>query len=42
MQYGAVALVSQWLESFKEFPIRQKPASFDLDEVMRKLSAPKQ
>ena len=27
-------------ESFKEFPIRQKPASFSLDEVMQKLSAP--
>jgi arylsulfatase len=38
MQYGAVAIVSQWLQSFKEFPIRQKPASFNLDEVMRKLS----
>jgi arylsulfatase A-like enzyme len=38
IQYGAVAIVSQWLQSFKEFPIRQKPASFNLDEVMRKLS----
>ncbi len=38
MQYGAAALVAQWLQSFKEFPIRQKPASFNLDEVMRKLS----
>jgi arylsulfatase len=32
------AMVAQWLQSFKEFPIRQKPASFNLDEVMRKLS----
>ena len=32
------AIVAKWLESFKEFPIRQKPASFNLDEVMRKLS----
>ncbi len=38
MQYAATALVAQWLQSFKEFPIRQKPASFNLDEVMRKLS----
>jgi hypothetical protein len=30
--------VAQWLQSFKEFPIRQKPASFNLDEVMRELS----
>lgn len=35
------AVVAKWLESFKEFPIRQKPASFNLDQVMEKLSAPK-
>jgi arylsulfatase len=34
----AQAVVAQWLESFKEFPIRQKPASFNLDEVMQKLT----
>jgi len=33
----AQAVVGQWLASFKEFPIRQKPASFNLDEVMSKL-----
>ena len=32
--------VAQWLQSFKDYPIRQKPASFNLDEVMRKLSEP--
>jgi arylsulfatase len=32
------AFAAQWLESFKEFPPRQKPASFNLDEVMRKMS----
>jgi len=31
------AIVAKWLESFKEYPIRQKPASFNLDDVMRKL-----
>jgi arylsulfatase len=31
------AVVGQWLASFKEFPIRQKPASFSLDAVMAKL-----
>jgi arylsulfatase len=36
------AIVGQWMQSFKEFPIRQKPASFNLDEVMRKLSPPGQ
>ena len=34
----AQAVVTKWLESFKEFPIRQKPASFNLDEVMKKLT----
>jgi arylsulfatase len=34
----AQAAVAQWLSSFREFPIRQKPASFNLDEVMRKMS----
>ncbi len=38
--YGSTAYVGQWLSSFKEFPPRQKPASFNLDEVMRKLSEP--
>src|SRR5262249_47923078 len=36
----AQAIVGKWLESFKEFPQRQKPASFNLDEVMRKMSEP--
>jgi len=40
LNYGAIALVAEWLQSFKEFPPRQKPASFNLDEVMRKVSAP--
>jgi len=31
------ALVAKWLTSFKEFPIRQKPASFNLDAVMEKM-----
>jgi arylsulfatase A-like enzyme len=37
VQVPARAVVAQWLESFEEFPIRQKPASFNLDVVMRKL-----
>jgi hypothetical protein len=31
-------LVAKWLDSFKEFPVRQKPASFNLDEVMAKMT----
>ena len=26
--------VAQWLQSFREFPPRQKPGSFNLDRVM--------
>lgn len=37
----AQAIASQWLSSFKEFPPRQRPASFNLDEVMRKMTQPK-
>jgi arylsulfatase len=40
LTYGANAIVAEWLQSFKEFPPRQKPASFNLDEVMRRLSSP--
>jgi enoyl-CoA hydratase/carnithine racemase len=32
------AYVANWLASFKEFPPRQKPASFSLDQVMQKLT----
>ncbi|MGB8340802.1 MAG: arylsulfatase [Chthoniobacterales bacterium] len=30
----AAGYVGQWLQSFKEFPPRQKPGSFNLDQVM--------
>jgi arylsulfatase len=30
----AAGFVGQWLQSFKEFPPRQKPGSFNLDRVM--------
>jgi arylsulfatase A-like enzyme len=33
----AQALVAQQIQSFKEFPPRQKPASFNLDRVMEQL-----
>ena len=29
--------VGRWLATFKEFPPRQKPASFSLDQVMQKI-----
>jgi hypothetical protein len=30
--------VANWLQSFKEFPPRQKAATFGIDQVMEKLS----
>lgn len=36
----AQAYVAQWLSSFKEYPPRQKPGSFSLDQVMEQLTAP--
>jgi arylsulfatase len=34
----AQAFVGQWLQSFAQFPPRQKPASFSLDQVIQKLT----
>ena len=34
----AQAFVGQWLTSFKQFPPRQKPASFNLNQVMAQLT----
>jgi arylsulfatase A-like enzyme len=36
----AQAYVTRWLSSFKDFPPRQTPASFGIDQVMEKLSDP--
>jgi hypothetical protein len=36
----AQAIAAQWVSSFKEVPPRQKPASFNLDEVMAKMAVP--
>ena len=36
---AATALVAQFLETFKEFPPRQKAASFTIDQVVAKLEA---
>jgi arylsulfatase len=34
------AVVARWLQTFKEFPVRQKPASFNLEAVMQTLNSP--
>jgi arylsulfatase len=36
----ASGYVAQWLQSFKEFPPRQKPGSFNLERVMEQLTSP--
>ena len=36
-QYGAQAVVHQWLESFKDFPPRAKSASFSVDQIVEAL-----
>jgi arylsulfatase len=36
----AGAYVGQWLQSFREFPPRQKPGSFNLERVMESVTAP--
>jgi arylsulfatase len=35
----AMGYVGQWLQSFKEFPPRQKPGSFNLDQVMEAVTS---
>jgi arylsulfatase len=35
--YGMQAVVAEQIAAFKQFPPRQKPASFNLDAVMRQL-----
>jgi arylsulfatase A-like enzyme len=37
MQYGAQAIVHEWLTSFKEFPPRAKAASFSIDQIVEAL-----
>jgi arylsulfatase A-like enzyme len=37
MLYGAQAIVGNFLQTFKEFPPRQKAASFTVDQAMEKL-----
>ena len=38
MLYGAQAIVGNFLQTFKEFPPRQKAASFTVDQAMQKLT----
>ena len=40
MLVPAQAFVGEFLQTFREFPQRQKAASFNLDEVLRKMQEP--
>ncbi|NEI96423.1 sulfatase-like hydrolase/transferase [Rhizobium leguminosarum] len=40
VQVPLQTLAASWLSTFKEFPPRQKPASFNLDKVVEQLSSP--
>jgi hypothetical protein len=37
MTQAGVAIVSKYLETYKEFPPSQRPASFTIDQAMEKL-----
>jgi arylsulfatase A-like enzyme len=37
IQYGAVAQIAQYLETYKEYPPSQKPASFSVDGLMENM-----
>ena len=37
--FYATAITTQFLQSFREFPPRQKPASFTIDQAVEKLNA---
>ncbi len=38
--YGAQAIAGAFVESLKEYPPRQKPQSFNLDQIMERLKEP--
>jgi len=41
MLYLCQAVVAEQISSYAKFPPRQKPASFNLDEVLATVSKPK-
>jgi arylsulfatase len=38
--YGAQAIAAAFVNSLKDYPPRQKPQSFNLDQIMERLSHP--
>jgi hypothetical protein len=39
---GSQAIVAGFVDTFKEYPPRQKPQSFNLDQIMEQLQHPAQ
>ncbi len=37
LQVPAQAIVAKWLETLKEFPIRQRPSSFSVDQIVEQM-----
>jgi arylsulfatase A-like enzyme len=37
---SSIGYIGKWLQSFKEFPPRQKPATWNLDDIMESMSNP--
>jgi arylsulfatase len=40
MLVPAQSFVEEFLQTFRDYPQRQKPASFNLDEALRKIQEP--
>ena len=38
VMYGASALTTQFVSTFKDFPLRQRPASFSVDQIMEQFT----
>ena len=42
MAYGAQAIAAEFVATLRDFPPRQKPQSFNLDQIMDQLNHPAQ
>jgi hypothetical protein len=40
--FGAQAIAAAFVETLKQYPPRQRPQSFNLDQVMERLNQPAQ
>jgi arylsulfatase len=40
--YGAQAIAAAFVDSLKQYPPRQKPQSFNLDQILERLQRPAQ